>query len=111
MNLKAFDSRFFNTCCKRFESVMMLRSRFADMFTSNCRRRLSASWRKGPRDHFQQVREVHFLRVDGNRARLDFRQIENVADQIEQIRAGAVDGAREFDLLVAEIPSGFSVNC
>ena len=28
VNLKAFDSRFFSTCCRRFESVIMLRSRF-----------------------------------------------------------------------------------
>ena len=25
VNLNAFDSRFFSTCCRRFESVMMLR--------------------------------------------------------------------------------------
>ena len=27
VNLKAFDSRFFSTCCRRLESVMMLRPR------------------------------------------------------------------------------------
>ena len=27
VNLKAFDSRFFSTCCRRLESVVMLRPR------------------------------------------------------------------------------------
>ncbi len=47
VNLKAFDSRFLSTCCRRLESVIMLRSRFGSTCTSKDRRRLSASWRNG----------------------------------------------------------------
>ena len=34
---------------------------------------------------------------------LDLREIEDVADEIEQVGAGAVDGAGELDLLAGEI--------
>ncbi len=48
VNLKALDSRFFKTCCRRFESVMMLRpARLAEISTSNCSLRFSASCRNG----------------------------------------------------------------
>ena len=46
VNLKAFDSRFFSTCCRRLQSVVMLRS-VGSTCTSNDRPRLSASWRNG----------------------------------------------------------------
>ena len=45
VNLKAFDSRFFSTCCKRLESVVMVRQ-IGSISTSN-ELRLSASWRNG----------------------------------------------------------------
>src|SRR5215831_9718443 len=45
-------------------------------------------------------------RIHADRARLDLRQIENIADEIHQIGAGAVDGAREFDLAVGKIAFG-----
>ena len=104
VNLNALDSRFFSTCCRRFESVMMLRSRFGrDARSRTAGLRFSASWRNGRRDHLEQVAEVDFLRIHRHRAGLDLRQVENVADQIQQVGAGAVDGAGEFDLLVGEV--------
>ena len=56
-----------------------------------------------PRDHLQQVAEIHLFGVHRDRARLDLRQIQNVADQIQQIGAGAVDGARELHLLAGQV--------
>ncbi len=50
-------------------------------------------------DRLDQVGEEHLLGVDGDGAGLDLRQVENVADQIEQVGAGAVNGAGELDLL------------
>ncbi len=47
----------------------------------------------------EQVGEEDLLRIDRHRAGFDLRQIEDVADQVEQVGAGAVDGARELDLL------------
>ena len=56
-----------------------------------------------PRDRVEQIGDEDLLRVDRDRAGFDLRQIENVADQVEQIGAGAVDGAGEFDLLGGQI--------
>ena len=50
-----------------------------------------------------QVREGDLLAVDGDRARLDLRQVEDVADQVQQVGAGGVDGLGELDLAVAEV--------
>ena len=47
VNLKALDSRFFSTCCRRFESVTMPRVRWGSVCTSKLSRRFSASCRKG----------------------------------------------------------------
>ena len=47
VNLKALESRFFNTCCRRLESVTMLRSRWGSSSTSKESWRRSASWRNG----------------------------------------------------------------
>ena len=53
-----------------------------------------------PRDHVEQVGEEDLLGVDRDGAGFDLGQIENVADEVEQVGAGAVDGAGELDLLV-----------
>ena len=45
-----------------------------------------------------QVRERDLLAVDGDRARLDLRQVEDVADQVQQVGAGRVDRLGELDL-------------
>ena len=50
-------------------------------------------------DRFQQVGGEDFLGIHRHGSGFDLGEIENVADQIEQVGAGAVDGAREFDLL------------
>ncbi len=56
-----------------------------------------------PRHHVEQIGDVDVLGVDRDGAGLDLGQVENVADQIEQVGAGAVNGTGEFDLLAAEI--------
>ena len=47
VNLKALESRFLRTCCRRLESVTMLRLRWESSSTLNDRWRRSASCRKG----------------------------------------------------------------
>ena len=47
VNFSAFDSRFFRICCRRLESVTMLRPRLASIWTSNDRPCDSAWWRNG----------------------------------------------------------------
>ena len=54
-------------------------------------------------DRVEQVGEEYLLGFHGDRAGFDLGQIENVADQIEQIGSGAVDGAGEFGLLAGEV--------
>src|ERR1700733_6577708 len=54
-------------------------------------------------DHLEQAGEEYFFGFDADRARLDFRQVENVADEVEKIGAGAVNRAREFDLLRRQV--------
>ena len=106
VNLKALDSRFLRTCCRRLESVKMLRPRLRielDVERELPRFRLVP---ERPRDRFEQIREEDLLGFDRDRAGFDLREIENVADQVEQIGAGAVDGAREFDLLGGQIAVG-----
>ena len=45
-------------------------------------------------------------RLDRDRAGFDLGEIENVADQVEQVGAGAVNGAGKFDLLRGEVVIG-----
>ncbi len=56
-----------------------------------------------PRHHVEQAGEEDLFRFDRDRARFDLREIENVADQVQQVGAGAVNGAGELDLLRREI--------
>ena len=61
---------------------------------------------EGPRNHLEQIAEIHLLGVHRDGARLDLRQIENVADQIQQVGARAVNGARELHLLAGQVAVG-----
>ena len=59
-----------------------------------------------PGHHVLQGGEEDLLGIDRDRAGLDLRQIEDVADQVQQIGAGAVDGAGELDLLRRQVAVG-----
>ena len=81
VNLKAFDSRFFKICCSRFESVVKVGGR-----RRRYRRGTAGSWTP-PHDGSSVRRfpasdeERNLLGLDRDRARFDFRQIENVVDE------------------------------
>ncbi len=53
-----------------------------------------------------QRSEPHFLGLDRDGARLDLGQIQNVRDEVEQVRAGGINVAREFHLLGRKIAAG-----
>src|SRR5580704_3629463 len=53
--------------------------------------------------HFEQVREKDFLGLNRNCSRFNLREIENVADQVQQVSSGTVNRARKFDLLWGEV--------
>ena len=55
------------------------------------------------RDRLDHIGEENLLGVDRDRARFDLRQVENVADQVEKIGAGAMDGAGELHLLARQV--------
>ena len=61
---------------------------------------------EGPGDHLQHAGEEDLLRFDGDGAGFDLREIEDVADEIQQVGSGAVNGARELDLLGSEVAVG-----
>src|SRR5262249_42788530 len=58
---------------------------------------------EGAANGVQQIGEEDFLRLNSDRSRLDLRKIEDVADQVEQVGTGAVNGAGEFRLLAGEV--------
>ncbi len=56
-----------------------------------------------PDDHVLQGQEEDLLDIDRDRPRLDLGEIEDVADQVHQVGARAVDRAGKLDLLRAQI--------
>src|SRR6266480_2932876 len=56
-----------------------------------------------PRDHVDHTAEEYVLSVNRHGPRFNFRKVENIADQVQQVGARAVNGAREFDLLRGQI--------
>ena len=59
-----------------------------------------------PGDGLEHVGEEDLLGIDGDRAGLDLAEVEDVADQVQEVGAGAVDGAGELDLLGLEVALG-----
>src|SRR6202020_2173066 len=59
-----------------------------------------------PSDRFQQVGGEDVLGLHRHRTRLDLRKVENVADQVQQVGAGTVNGAGKFDLLGGQVAVG-----
>src|SRR5262245_28234475 len=56
-----------------------------------------------PRDHVNEIGKHDLFGVDRHGPGLDLGQIEDVADQVQEVGAGAVDGAGEVDLLGREV--------
>src|SRR5580700_1214952 len=63
--------------------------------------RFVAEW---PFQRIQHSSEEYFVRFHRDRSRLDLREIENIRDQVQQVCAGAMDGARELHLLWRQVP-------
>lgn len=64
-----------------------------------------------PRHHFEQVADEDLLGIDRDRSGLDFGEIEDVADEVEQIGAGAWMVLANSTCLPDRLPSGFSPSC
>src|SRR5271156_6664876 len=63
------------------------------------------------RDHVEQIGEKDFFRIDADRAGLDLRQIQDVANKVEEVCAGPMNGPSELDLLSGQIAFRFVVSC
>ena len=98
VNLKAFDSRFLRICSRRFESVVMWRPTFGVEVRDERQRARFRLVAEVALDRLAQVREQQVLGLDRDRAGFDLRQVEDVADQVQQVGARAVDGLGELDL-------------
>src|SRR6186713_503247 len=57
-------------------------------------------------DRFAQMREQQVFALDRDRAGLDLGQVQDVADEIEQVGTGTVNGFGELDLAVAQVLVG-----
>src|SRR6202034_4642306 len=55
------------------------------------------------RNHVEQVGEENLVRIDRDRARLDLGQVQDVADEVEQIGAGNMNGPGKLDLFPREV--------
>ena len=53
------------------------------------------------RDHFNQATEEDFFGFDRDSTGFDLRKIKNIADEVEEIGSGAMNGPGELDLLGA----------
>src|ERR1700757_4305307 len=58
---------------------------------------------EGTPDGVEQAGEEHLFRIDGYGSRFNFREVENVADKVKEIRSGTMNGTGEFNLLVREV--------
>ena len=54
---------------------------------------------EGADDAVDEIPNDRLLRHDRHRARLDLGEVENVGDEVEQVRASAVNRLRKLDLL------------
>ena len=103
MNLTAFESRFLRICCKRFESLVSARGKFGGEIDVEWQVLVFGHVSEIAIDRVAQTRERNLFDFDADRAGFDLRKIENVVDQIQQVRAGRIDIAGEIDLLGQQI--------
>jgi hypothetical protein len=55
-------------------------------------------------DGLAQVSKQQIFALDGDRSGLDLRKVQNVADEVQQVRAGAMNGLRKLHLPRAQVP-------
>src|ERR1700691_5037337 len=55
-------------------------------------------------DHVEETCEKDFLGFDGDGSGFDLGKVQDVADEIQEVRTCSVNRARTLDLLAGEIP-------
>ena len=111
VNLKALDSRFFSTCCKRLELVTMLRVRLGSSSMANESWRLSASCRNGRPTVSSRlavrISSASTVTVPDSileRSRMSLIRLSRSVPAPWMVRANST-------CLPLRLPSGFSVSC
>ena len=105
VNLMALESRFLSTCCRRFESVVI------DLSSGSMDTRQGQASPLGlvperTRNQLLEIAQRDLLGVDRDRAGFDLGKIQDVADQIEQVRSRAVDRPRKLHLSRRQVAVG-----
>ena len=103
VNLIAFDSRLRSTWRSRMSSVSMRRRQVLVELDAERQALLLGDLAERLVDVVAQVREPHLTDLDGHRAGLDLREVEDLVDQGHQIGTGLADRLGVADLLVAEV--------
>src|SRR6185312_16699896 len=58
---------------------------------------------EGTSQHVKQAAKEHLFGFDRNRSRFDLGEIENVADEVQQVGPGPMDRSRELNLFRAQV--------
>ena len=84
----------------------MLRPTAGSILTSNVKLAALGFVAELTRHRVDEAGNLDLLGVDRDRAGFDLRQVENIGDEMQQVRAGAVNCAREFDLFRHQVAVG-----
>ena len=104
VNLNAFESRFRSTCWSRCGSVSIVAGALWGDVELEGEPLLLGDRRERPLERGELGRDRDVGDVDVHPPGLDLREIEDVVDQAEQVRARLVDRLRELDLLLGQVP-------
>ena len=106
VNLTAFDSRLRSTCCSRCWSETSVRGTSSEHPDREPQVLLGGERAERRLDVLDDPGHGDVGGVDVHLAGLDLGQVEDVVDQLQQVRAGAVDGLRELHLPAVEVAVG-----
>ena len=82
VNLKALESKFFNTCWSRLRSVFMLRAELRIHLDVERQMFGFGDVAEAALDRVANTRKCDFFRLHCHSAGFDLREVENIADQI-----------------------------
>ena len=106
VNFIALARRLRSICCSRWVSVVIAAGASAATSTASRRPFSSACGPERLLEVAEHLGQLHRGGVDVHPAGLDLREVEDVVDEAQQVRARAVDGGGELDLPRGEVGVG-----
>jgi hypothetical protein len=106
VNFTALASRLRSTCWRRWESVVIVGGTFAPISTANAEPLLLGLRAQRLLQVAEHLGEHDGTGVDLGPACLDLGEVEDVVDEPQQVRPGAVDRVGELDLPRGEVGVG-----